>query len=571
MTTTSSTSSTSSTTSTSTSTSATDYASSDVTSIDWDGLIEELYNAKLATADTYETKISDNESKISAYNDASDLLDTLQTASDALRAATDSSASDNDVFLEREAYLTGSGGVTASDVLTATAESGADTGTYSLTVSQLATAQKVASSSYSSSSSALSLSGSFTLGTADGDSVSVSVTEDMSLSDIASAINDESSASGVKATVLQVSDSSYELVLTAADTGEEISVSDSSNILQSLGVVDDSGDFADELQAAQKAIFTVDGVTVTRSSNEIDDVIDGLTFYLTGTTDDGESVSVEVAQNLTDIKSAVSTFVDAYNAYREWAMSQQETSSSGGASSDSVLFGDSTIRTINQQIASALAFSLDDVSMSSIGLSFDENNELQLDEDTLNTVLNSDPDVIQQLFSYSFESSSSDLGILYRGTSAPSTFTMDISVDDDGNVTGATVNGESGLFTVSATGHGIVGVAGTAYEGYTFVFTGSSSQSVTVTQSSGIAEQLYNITEGAINEDDGSLTTIVSNLSDKNDDYQDQIDTITDRADTYKDNLTTRYAKIQAKISTAQSTLSYLTALLDSQNSSSSS
>lgn len=571
MTTTSSTSSTSSTTSTSTSTSATDYASSDVSSIDWDGLIEELYNAKLSTADTYETKISTNESKISAYNDASDLLDTLQTAAESLRAVTDSTASDTDVFLEREAYLTGAGGATASDVLTVSAASGTDTGTYSLTVSQLATAQKVASGTYSSSSSALSLSGSFTIGTEDGDSVSIDVTEDMSLSDIASAINEESDTSGVKATVLKVSDSSYELVLTTEDTGEAISVGDDDGILQSLGVLDDSGDFADELQASQKAIFTVDGVTITRSSNEIDDVIDGLTFYLTGTTGDGESVSVEVAQNLSDIKSAVSTFVDAYNAYREWAMSQQETSSSGGASSDSVLFGDSSIRTINQQIASALAFSLDDVSMSSIGLSFDENNELQLDEDTLNDVLNSDPNTIQQLFSYSFESSSSDLGILYRGTSAPSTFTLDITVGDDGNVTGATVDGQSGLFTISSTGHGITGVAGTAYEGYTFVFTGSTSQSVTVTQSSGIAEQLYNITDAAINDDDGSLTTVISSLEDKNDDYQDQIDTITDRAETYKDNLTTRYAKIQAKISTAQSTLSYLTALLDSQNSSSSS
>lgn len=566
MTTTSSTSSTSSTTSTS----ASDYASTDVSSIDWDGLIEELYNAKLSAADTYETKITTNESKISAYNDASDLLDTLQTAAESLRAVTDSTSSDTDVFLEREAYLTGAGGVTASDVLTVSAESGTDTGTYSLTVSQLATAQKVASGTYSSSSSALSLSGSFTIGTVDGDSVSIDVTEDMSLSDIASAINDESDTSGVKATVLKVSDSSYELVLTTEDTGETISVGDDDGILQSLGVLDDSGDFADELQASQKAIFTVDGVTITRSSNEIDDVIDGLTFYLTGTTGDGESVSVEVAQNLSDIKSAVSTFVDAYNAYREWAMSQQETSSSGGASSDSILFGDSTIRTINQQIASALAFSLDDVSMSSIGLSFDENNELQLDEDTLNDVLNSDPDVIQQLFSYSFDSSSSDLGILYRGTGAPSTFTLDIVVDDDGNVTGATVGGQSGLFTISSTGHGITGVAGTAYEGYTFVFTGSTSQSVTVTQAAGIAEQLYNITDSAINDDDGSLTTVISSLEDKNDDYQDQIDTITDRAETYKDNLTTRYAKIQAKISTAQSMLSYLTALLDAQNSSSS-
>lgn len=568
MTTTSSTSSTSSTTSTSTT--ASSYASTDVTSVDWDGLIEDLYKAKLAASDTYETKISTNESKISAYNDASDLLETLQTAAESLRAVTDSSASDTDVFLEREAYLTGVGGATASSVLTVSAAPGTDTGTYSLTVSQLATAQKVASGSFGSSSSSLSLSGSFTIGTEDGDSVSVNVTQDMSLSDIASAINDESDTSGVKATVLKVSDSSYELILTTVDTGETISVSDGDSVLQNLGVVDDSGDFADELQASQKAIFSIDGVTITRSSNEIDDVVDGLTFYLTGTTDDGESVSVDVAQNLSDIKSAVSSFVDAYNAYREWAITQQETSSGGGASSDAVLFGDSTIRSINQQIASALSFSLDDVSMSAIGLSFDESNKLELDEDTLNDVLNTDPDIIQQLFAYTFESSSSDLGILYRGTSAPSAFTLDITVDGDGNITGATVNGESGLFTVTSTGHGLKGVDGTAYEGYTFVYTGSTSQSITVKQSAGIAEQLYNITEAAINEDDGSITNVVSSLEDKNDDYQDQIDTITDRAETYKENLTTRYAKIQAKISTAQSTLSYLQALLDSQNSSSS-
>ena len=566
MTTTTSTSSTTSTTEASTTT-ASDYASSEVSSIDWDGLIEELYDAKLAAADTYETKITTNESKISAYEEASDLLETLQDAASSLRAATDSTGSDTDVFLEREAYLTGVGGADADSTLTISADSGADTGTYSITVSQLAAAQKVASGDYSSSSSALSLSGSFTIGTEDGDSVTVAVTTDMSLADIASAINEESDTSGVKATMLQVSDSSYELILTTTDTGESISVTDSDGVLQSLGVLDDSGDFADELQASQQAIFTVDGVTVTRSSNEIDDVIDGLTLYLTGTTDDDESITVEIAQNLTDIQSAVSTFVDAYNAYREWALTQQETSSSGGASTDAVLFGDSTIRTINQQIASALTFSLDDVSMSTIGLSFDENNNLELDDDTLTEVLNSDPDIIQQLFSYSYESSSSDLGILYRGTNAPSSFTLGITVDSEGDISSVTVGGKTGLFTVTGTGHGIKGVEGTIYEGYTFVYSSTTSQSITVTQSSGIAEQLYNITDAAVNDDDGSIPNVVSSLEDKNDEYQDQIDTITDRAETYKDNLTTRYANIQADISTAQSTLSYLEALLASQSS----
>jgi flagellar hook-associated protein 2 len=548
-------------------TTASSYASTDVTSVDWDGLIEELYNAKLAKADTYETKITTNEAKISAYEEAASLLTDLQDASDALRAATDSSGSDSDVFLTRTAYLTGVGGVTASDVVSVTADSGADTGTYSLTVQQLATAQKVASTSQTSSTTDLSLSGSFSIGIDGGTSVDIDVTEDMSLAELASAINEQTSTTGVKATVLKVSSTSYELVLSTSDTGETITVTDTDGVLQSLGVIDEDGAFADEIQASQQAIFTLDGVTVTRSSNTVDDLVDGLTFYLYSTTGDGESVSVEIEQDLSSVKDAVVAFVDAYNAYRDWALTQQETSTGGGASSDAVLFGDSTIRGINQQIASALSFSFDEASLSALGLSYDENNNLEYDEDTLNEVLLSDPELVQTFFSYTFESSSTDLGILYRGSNAPSSFTLDITVDEDGLVTGVTADGVSGLFTISSTGHGITGVEGTVYEGYTFVFTGDESQTVTVTQAAGVAEQIYNLVDVATNSDDGTLVTLVSNLTEKNDDYQDQIDRIEDRAASYKTNLTARYAKLQANISVAQSTLSYLEALLAAKSS----
>ncbi len=565
------TSSTAATTATITSTSSsgttsTNYASTDVSSIDWDGLIEELYQAKLSKADTYETKITKNETKIAAYEAAADLLATLQDATTALRAATDSSGKSDDVFNERTAYLTGVGSVSTSSTLSVTAKDGADIGSYSVTIQQLATAHKVASASYSSSSTDLSLSGSFTIGVEGGTSVSIDVTEDMSLSEIASAINAQSSTSGVKATVLKVSSASYELILSSATTGDTITVTDGDGVLQSLGVVGEDSAFADELQKAQDAIFTVDGVSITRSTNDISDVIDGVTFYLYSTTGEGQSITVEIEQNLSDVKTAVTTFVDAYNAYREWALSQQQVSSSGGASSDSVLFGDATIRSINRQIASALTFSLDEASLTAIGLSFDSSNYLELDEDTLDDVLLENPDLVQQLFAYTFESSSSDLGVLYRGTSAPSTFQLEITVDDSGALSSVTVNGESGLFTVSD--NRIKGVAGTAYEGYTLVFAGSTSQTITIKQASGIVEQVYNLVQKAINSTNGSLTTIVTSLTEKNDDYQDQIDTITSRAETYRDNLTTRYARLQASISTAQSTLAYLEALLDARNSS---
>lgn len=566
-----STSSTSSTTATSTSSSGTtSYASTDVSSIDWDGLIEELYEAKLAAADTYQEKIDTNEAKISAYEDAEDLLSTLQDAAEALRAPTGTIDSADDVFLERSAYLTAVGDVDTDSTLGVTAESEASTGTYSLTIQQLATAQKVASGDMTSKSDDLGYSGSFDIGTDGGDSVTITIDETMSLADIAEAINDESDSTGVQATVLKVTDSSYQLILSTTDTGETISVTDTDGLLGSsgLGILDDNGDFADELQASQDAIFTIDGVTLTRSSNEVDDAIDGLSLYLYATTGDGESITVEIEQNLSDIKDAITTFIDAYNAYREWALTQQETSTSGGAADDAVLFGDSTIRGINNSIASALNFSLDETSLATLGITFDENNYLEYDEDTLDSLLLSDPDAIEALFSYGFDSSSSDLQLLSRSNEVTGTYTLDFTVDSDGNVTSVSVDGDDSLFTIN--GSLITGADGSDFEGLSLVYTGDSSEEITLTLTAGIAEKIYNAADSAIDSDDGTLVNLVDSLTDKNDDYQDQIDDITDRAETYKDNLTTRYATLQAKISVAQSTLDYLQALLDSQNSSSS-
>lgn len=65
-----------------------------------------------------------------------------------------------------------------------------------------------------------------------------------------------------------------------------------------------------ELQKAEDAIFTIDGVAVTRSTNKIDDdLIDGVTFNLTGT----GSSTVEVAADTATLVNNIKIFVTAYN------------------------------------------------------------------------------------------------------------------------------------------------------------------------------------------------------------------------------------------------------------------
>lgn len=129
------------------------------------------------------------------------------------------------------------------------------------------------------------------------------------------------------------------------------------------------------------------------------------------------------------------------------------------------------------------------------------------------------------------------------------------------------VGGDSSLFTVNGTR--IIGAKGTAYEGYTFVYTGSTAQSIDVSLSTGIAELLYNAADKVSDTSSGSLQTLIDNLTEVDDDLQAKSDAIRSATETYQTNLSNRYARYQAAIAAAESTQDYLTALLDQWNSSS--
>ncbi len=568
------TSSTSASTTTYTSATSTS-ATTDTSDIDWNALIEVAVQAKLSKADTIDLKITANEAKIAAYQELQSLLSDVADAADALRAVSGTSNSGTDVFLDRAAYLTANGDVDASAALSATVEDGSDVGSYDIQILQLAKAHKIAGSTQASKSEDLGLSGVMSLGVVDGEAVELTITDTMSLADIADAINAESEETGVQATVLRVSDSSYRLVLSGVETGETIAASAVSgdDVLASLGVTASDGAFADVLQEAQDAILTLDGITVTRSSNNIDDLLDGVTLHLYQTTQDDPdtdsdvSITLEVGADVSSAKEAIQALVDAYNAFRDFVATQQTLASDGTVAEDAVLFGDGTMRSATLSVYSALTATIDDESMALIGLSFDSDGTLVVDEDTLDNALLDDLDTVKALLSFQMDASSSQLKLLSRGTSVPANFTLDISVDSSGAPTAASVGGDSSLFTVSGTR--IIGAEGSIYEGYTFVFTGSSAQSIDVSLKTGIAELLYNAADPVADGTDGAIQTLVDNLGEVDDDLQTKSDSIRSAAETYRTNLSARYARYQAAIAAAESTQDYLTALIDQWNSSS--
>src|SRR5207244_3848442 len=179
------------------------------------------------------------------------------------------------------------------------------------------------------------------------------------------------------------------------------------------------------------------------------------------TTPTGTTLNLSIGTDTSSITTALQTLVTDYNAFRDYVYGQQQISSDGTVASSAVLFGDGTMRDIMTQMEQALNASIGGLSLSDLGLSFNSTNDLVLDTSALSTTLSGNLDGAISLLANRVATSSSSLSVVNTGSSPPASFTLDLAVDSSGNLTGASVGGDSSLFTIS--GNSIIGNANTAY------------------------------------------------------------------------------------------------------------
>lgn len=546
------------------------YLTGTISGLDTDALIEAAVAQKTARADTLDAKATANTAKISAYQTLQGLLDDITGAMSSLKSTTYSSlsSSSGNAFDDKSAYLTASDGSDATDIVAVSAESDAVAASYEITVSQLAKAMKVASDAQDAST-ALGASGDFTIGVAGGTSATIAVTADMTLSDLADAINAQSDTTGVSATLLKVSTGAYRLVLSAADTDVDIQLTDTSGAAAAIGLVDDSGDFANVLQAAQPAIVTIDGVTVTSASNQLTDTLPGLAISLLQVTGADQSVTLDVEADYADIKTAITDFIDAYNALRTFVDTNSTVAADGTVSDDAVLFADSLLRSVTKQLSATLggdAGSATDgtTNLAALGVTLNADNQLELsDETTLDNLLLSNLDSLRAFFESRFTTNDSALKLLKNDSGASLSFTLDVTVTD-GAISDVAVGGQSGLFTVS--GSRIVGAAGTIYEGLSFALVATQSVSIDVSLTQGFADLVTTQLDAYANASTGLLQGEIERLGDANGALSDKSTQIRDDAETYRTQLIAKYAAMEQELYAAQVLQQQIKAILGSSS-----
>jgi flagellar hook-associated protein 2 len=334
-------------------------------------VVQSLTTAAQAGETVYTNEQTLYSSQISDLQSVSNLLTTLQTATQALQdpagalSARDANSSN-------------------SSVVTATANSGVSTGNYSIVVGNLASTAILTSQPQNSATAAVGAGTiQYTIGS---NNYTINVGASDTLTSLVSSINNGNY--GVTASIVNDSAGSF-LTLTsntAGGAGEITNLTDSSGLGLSTAV------------HGKDASLSVNGVPITESTNTVTGVIPGVTLDLQGTS--ASPVTVSVTPDVTQATTAINNFVSAYNAVAN-AMNTEFTYTAG-ASSQPPLFSDSALQQVQSTLASDINYftsgNIGINGLSSLGVNLQQDGTLSVDSATLTAALSSNSTAVQNFF-----------------------------------------------------------------------------------------------------------------------------------------------------------------------------
>ena len=349
--------------------------------IDTDDMIARLVAAARIPQTVLATQLEDVEKKKEAYETLSSKLTDLTTAleaidtADELNAATATSSDDTTV------------GITATG--------SAIPGRYTIEVTALAAESTSISEGFADSST----DGTVAEGTFDVTyaGTTTTLTLDSTNSSLQGMVDEiNANVAGVTAYIMNTGDAAtpYRLVITGDDTGAENTLTIDTSGLTGAG---DVPTFT-ETSTAQDATLTVNGIDITSASNDVDGVIEGMTFNLNDIT--SSAVTITVKRDTTTTIANVQAFVDAYNEMRSYVNTHRAYDADAEIKGE--FRGESTVSTMMGRFDSIFGGVYETgatfQTLTSLGITTEDDGTLTLDEDVLTEALDTDAAEVAALF-----------------------------------------------------------------------------------------------------------------------------------------------------------------------------
>ena len=298
-----------------------------------------------------------------------------------------------------------------------------------------------------------------------------------------------------------------------------------------------------ESQRAQDAIIVIDGVTVTKSSNTINDAIQGTTINLFN----AGSGTLTLQSDVQTIQDKASSFVNGYNDLMQFLNDQlffdPDTNFSGS------LFGNFTAQNLQQTMRNLLSNEVTGLSgtfnyLSQVGIRTDESGLLNIDEQEFLDAINNDTDSVAQLFAS--KGSVNNSNVVFVGfTDSTQAGVYDIQVVN--GVPQLSKTGGNDFTDAEGTGNFYAGADGTDAEGLNFRVASLSDRNLDqITLSLGVAELLNRkIADLTDASRQGPLVSEIDTITNTIEDFDDTLDDQEERLILFEKNLKDRFTNLE--------------------------
>ena len=395
--------------------------------------------------------------------------------------------------------------------------------------------------------------------------ISVSATASTTLTDLRDAINNaatDSDNDGTKDVLASIiyDGSNYMLMLKSeSGASNEMKVTDSHSTPAYAYDTTDGAQLTQRVAGVNSA-FTVDGISMSRTSNSIDDLFDGFTLDLKKTTSSAVRISSSV--DLDGVSDLLTGYVDTYNQVM-LNLTAMGANDPVDPENDGVLIGDSTLREIKSELREMSSTAIKGYEggpyyLSYLGVSTNRDGTLAFNKGQMETQFKSKPETVRAFFTNNYATSNSNItisafdftntkpGSYAFATDGSSTHTIGgVSATKSGDNYSVTSGDPQGLTIAVANGSGVT--SGTIYYGKSFI--------------NQVVDKLDNYLSfnSILDQRVDNLNDTLSTVAEKRSSLEARIESITQR-------YARQYSAMESTIASFQETGNMLTAMLEKKD-----
>ena len=395
--------------------------------------------------------------------------------------------------------------------------------------------------------------------------ISVSATASTTLTDLRDAINNaatDSDNDGTKDVLASIiyDGSNYMLMLKSeSGASNEMKVTDSHATPAYAYDTTDGAQLTQRVAGVNSA-FTVDGISMSRTSNSVDDLFDGFTLDLKKTTSSAVRISSSV--DLDGVSDLLTGYVDTYNQVM-LNLTAMGANDPVDPENDGALIGDSTLREIRSELREMSSTAIKGYEggpyyLSYLGVSTNRDGTLAFDKGQMETQFKSKPETVRAFFTNNYATSNSNItisafdftntkpGTYAFATDGSSTHTIGgVSATKSGDNYSVTSGDPQGLTIAVANGSGVT--SGTIYYGKSFI--------------NQVVDKLDNYLSfnSILDQRVDNLNDTLSTVAEKRSSLESRIESITQR-------YARQYSAMESTIASFQETGNMLTAMLEKKD-----